>query len=72
MRSPTRTRTRPPSTNAMREQSPDTATCVTPPLAAETRSSAPPGPRETNASATPLVSSGTRLLADETKATHEG
>jgi len=56
----------------MREQSPDTATCVTPPLAAETRSSAPPGPRETNASATPLVSSGTRFLADETKATHEG
>src|SRR5919202_4127079 len=56
----------------MREQSPETATCVTPPEPSETLSSAPPGPCETNASATPLVSPGTRLLACETNATHPG
>src|SRR3954452_163733 len=56
----------------MREQSPDTATCVTPPPPWETFCSAPPGPRETNASGTPLVSPGTRLVAAETKATHDG
>src|SRR6266540_2721921 len=56
----------------MREQSPETATWVTPPAPCETFSIGPPGPRETNASGAPLLSPATRLLAAETNATHEG
>src|SRR5882724_7716563 len=56
----------------MRVQSPETATFVTPPEPSETLSTAPPGPRETNASGTPLTSPATRLVAADTNATHEG
>src|SRR3954469_11563761 len=73
----TRTYSLPPETNAMREQLPDTATAVDAALGwwlpgSGSRRGLRPGPRETNASTTPLVSRGTRVEAADRKAMQRG
>src|SRR6266540_1394810 len=73
---PERTYNRPPVTNAIREQSPETATAVVCWLAwppgGVSRAGAPPGPRETKASIRPFVSPSTRLEAAERNAMQLG
>jgi hypothetical protein len=64
---------RPPAVNDTREQSPETATLLTSALSwprppGDTRCTSRPGALTMNASARPLVSPGTRLLAREMNA----